>query len=272
MIWSDEKVEPALLDAKHRTLIFISDQREWLELCPLFGTVPGQHLVYVPAKIFNALPSAVGQDLCLRVVAHLAGELGEVLGLDLAAVDALQPAFAAHLAQVGGHRLVVDLRPGDQENLRLHAPHGTAHYRATPAFSRARHRSSTLPMIWWPARPDAVRIDSGWNCTPHRPASRSSIAITTPSGVAAVTSNPPRTSSAGAYRLWYRPAVNSAGSPASSEPPATWTRPGLPCAGSGSRDSAPPPGPPHPRQPQADPEARQGPPVPPSGPPGPPES
>ena len=54
---------------------------------------------------------------------------------------------------------------------------------------------------------------------------------------AAVTSNPPRTSPGGAYRLWYRPAVNSAGSPASSEPPATWTRPGLPCAGSGSRDS-----------------------------------
>src|SRR6185312_8542063 len=167
-------------------------------------------------------------------VAHLSGELGEILGLELAAVDALQPALAAHLAQVGGHRLVVDLRPGDQENLRLHAPHGTAHYMATPAFSRARHRSSTLPMIWCPARPDAVRIDSGWNCTPHRPASRSSIAITTPSGVTAVTSNPPRTSPAGAYRLWYRPAVNSAGSPA------TWTRPGLPCAGSGSRDSAPP--------------------------------
>ena len=25
-------------------------------------------------------------------------------------------------------------------------------------------------MIWCPARPDAVRIDSGWNCTAHRPA------------------------------------------------------------------------------------------------------
>src|SRR6266567_4116111 len=131
-------------------------------------------------------------------VANFAGELGEILGLELAAVDPLQPALAAHLAQVGGHRLVVDLRP------------------------------------------DAVRIDSGWNCTAHRPASWSSIAITTPSAVAAVTANPPRTSPAGAYRLWYLPAVNSAGSPASSEPPFTRTRPGLPCAGSGSRDSAPP--------------------------------
>src|SRR5882724_5584808 len=245
MIWSDEKVKAALLDAKHRTLIFISDQRERLELCPLFGTVPGQHLVYVLAKTFNALPSTVSQDFCLRVVAHLAGELGEILGLELAAVDPLQPAFAANLAQVGGHRVIVDLRPGDQEYLGLHAPHGSAHYRAPATFSRARHRSRTLPMIWCPARPDAVRIDSGWNCTAHRAAAGSSIAITTPSAPsgeqsAAVTSNPPRTSPAGAYRLWYRPAVNSAGSPASSAPPDTRTRPGLPCAGSGSRDRAPP--------------------------------
>ena len=60
-------------------------------------------------------------------------------------------------------------------------------------------------MIWCPDRPDAVRIDSGWNCTAHRPASSSSIAITTsaPSGERrdAVTANPPRTSPAGAYRL-----------------------------------------------------------------------
>src|SRR5215470_14804570 len=105
-------------------------------------------------------------------VAHLAGELGEVLGLELAAVDPLQPALAAHFPQVGSHRVVVDLRPGDQENLGLHAPHGTAHYSGSATFSgtRARHRSSTLPMIWWPDRPEAVRIDSGWNCTAHRPA------------------------------------------------------------------------------------------------------
>src|SRR5439155_25558721 len=75
-------------------------------------------------------------------VAHLAGELGEILGLELAAVDALQPALAAHPAQVGGHRLVVDLRPGDQENLGLHAPPGTAPYIARPALPRARHSSS----------------------------------------------------------------------------------------------------------------------------------
>src|SRR6201989_2985234 len=131
MIRSDEKVEPALLDAKHRTLIFISDQREWLELCTLVGTVPGQHLIYVRAKIFNVLPSAVGQDFCLTVVAHLAGELGEVLGLELAAVDALQPALAAHLAQVGGHRLVVGLRPAAQEKPGFHPPHGKSHYMQT---------------------------------------------------------------------------------------------------------------------------------------------
>ena len=94
---------------------------------------------------------------------------------------------------------------------------------AATTFSRARHRSRTLAMIWCPARPDAVRIDSGWNCTAQRAAAGSSIAITTPSAPsgeqsAAVTSNPPRTSPAGAYRLWYRPAVNSAGSPASSAP------------------------------------------------------
>src|SRR5690242_1444796 len=154
-----------------------------------------QNVLQVHLLIVAYLPDVRVEAGFPGAVAHLAGELGEVLGLELAAVDALQPALAAHLAQVGGHRLVVDLRPGDQENLRLHAPHGTAHYRAAPAFSRARHRSSTLPMIWCPARPDAVRIDSGWNCTPHRPASRSSIAITTPSGVAAFTSNPPRTSS-----------------------------------------------------------------------------
>src|SRR5690348_8486858 len=135
-------------------------------------------------------------------VAHLAGELGQVLGIELAAVDPLQPALAAHLAQVDGDRVVVDRWPGDQENLGLHAPHATAHYMALTAFSRARHRSRTLAMIWWPARPDAVRIDSGWNCTAHRAAAGSSIAITTPSGVHAVTSSPPRTSAAGAYRLW----------------------------------------------------------------------
>ena len=38
-------------------------------------------------------------------------------------------------------------------------------------------------MTWWPARPEAVRIDSGWNWTAQRPAAGSSMAITTPSGV-----------------------------------------------------------------------------------------
>src|SRR6202011_3965439 len=147
-------------------------------------------------------------------VAHLPGELARALRVvaELVAVQPLQPALAAHLAQVGGHRVVVDLRPGDQENLGFHAPHGTAHYRGLPVFSRARHSSSTLAMIWCPDRPDAVRIDSGWNCTAHRPACSSSIAMTTPSGVTAVTSKPPLTWSGTACSEWYRAAVNSHGS------------------------------------------------------------
>ncbi len=61
-------------------------------------------------------------------------------------------------------------------------------------------------MIWWPARPDAVRIDSGWNCTAHRGACSPSIAITTssaPSGACrdAVTRKPWPTSAGRAYRL-----------------------------------------------------------------------
>jgi hypothetical protein len=50
-------------------------------------------------------------------------------------------------------------------------------------------------MTRWPARPEAVRIDSGWNWTAQRPRSGSSIAITTPSAVTAVTANPPVTCS-----------------------------------------------------------------------------
>ena len=70
-------------------------------------------------------------------VADLAGELGQVLRVvaELIAVQPLQPALAAHLAQVSGHRLVVDLGPGDQENLGFHAPHAwhtTAAYRFSP--------------------------------------------------------------------------------------------------------------------------------------------
>ena len=53
-------------------------------------------------------------------------------------------------------------------------------------------------MIWWPERPAAVRIDSGWNWTAQRPAASSSIAITTPlcpsaELSAAVTVKPPFT-------------------------------------------------------------------------------
>ncbi len=49
-------------------------------------------------------------------------------------------------------------------------------------------------MTWWPERPAAVRIDSGWNWTAQRPAASSSIAMTAPSRVTAVTVKPPLTS------------------------------------------------------------------------------
>src|SRR6516162_241585 len=58
-------------------------------------------------------------------VAHLAGELGEVLRVvvELIAVQSLQPAVPADLAQVGGYRLVVDLGPRDQEHFGLNVAH-----------------------------------------------------------------------------------------------------------------------------------------------------
>ena len=57
----------------------------------------------------------------------------------------------------------------------------------------ARHSRSTFAITWRPVPPAAVRIDSGWNCTAHRAAAWSSIAITAPSGVTAVTVKPPFT-------------------------------------------------------------------------------
>ena len=59
-------------------------------------------------------------------------------------------------------------------------------------------RVSCFAITWWPTRPEAVRIDSGWNCTAHRPAAASSIAITAPSGVVADTVNPPLTAGSNA--------------------------------------------------------------------------
>jgi AcrR family transcriptional regulator len=68
--------------------------------------------------------------------------------------------------------------------------------------SRLRADARTLAITRWPERPAAVRIDSGWNWTAQRPAASSSIAITTPSGVAAVTVNPPFTAVSTAYSEW----------------------------------------------------------------------
>ena len=63
-------------------------------------------------------------------------------------------------------------------------------------------------MTWWPVRPAAVMIDSGWNCTAHRLARASSMAMAT-SPAAAVTVNPPPAAETGAYSEWYLAAVNS---------------------------------------------------------------
>src|SRR5215472_5277966 len=70
---------------------------------------------------------------------------------------------------------------------------------ADAAETRARQAARTLAITRWPQRPAAVRIDSGWNWTAQRPAASSSIAITTPSGVTAVTVNPPATAGSVAY-------------------------------------------------------------------------
>jgi hypothetical protein len=87
-----------------------------------------QDVLQVRLLVLADLPDVGVEARLPGAVAHLARELGEVLGVELAAVDSLEPALATHLPQVGGHRVVVDLRPGDQEHLGLHAPHGTAHY------------------------------------------------------------------------------------------------------------------------------------------------
>ena len=100
-------------------------------------------------------------------------------------------------------------------------------------------------MIWWPARPDAVRIDSGWNCTAHRPAAASSMAITTPSAPSgeqsdAVTVEPAADLPGRRVQAVVAPGGELGGQPGQQRSPGHLDQPGLPCAGSGSSDSAPP--------------------------------
>src|SRR5258708_15610367 len=130
------------------------------------------------------------------------GELGQVqrVVLEMALVEPFEPAASPDLGQVGGERVIVQLRPCDQENFGVHIPHDQAPYRCPPTLAaapvRVRHSLSTLATTTLPASPDAVRIDSGWNCTAHRRAAGCSIAITTslPPAVPVVTpvtANPP---------------------------------------------------------------------------------
>src|ERR1700758_1266784 len=85
-------------------------------------------------------------------VAHLAGELGEVLRVvvQLVAVQPLQPAVPADLPQVGGHRVVVDRGPSDQENFGVYRFHAfgvlmTQHPTLRPAAWRGTGRSGRRP-------------------------------------------------------------------------------------------------------------------------------
>src|SRR5215472_3959947 len=138
------------------------------------------------------------------------GEFGQVqrVVFQMALIEPFEPAASSYLRQVGGERVIVQLGSGDQENFGVHVPHDLGPYRCAPTLAavplRVRHSLSTLATTTRPASPDAVRIDSGWNCTAHRPTAGSSIAITTsppPAGsaVTAVTANPPMTWSAVAY-------------------------------------------------------------------------
>src|SRR5579859_162287 len=72
-------------------------------------------------------------------VAHLAGELGQVLRVvvQLAAIQPLQPALPPDFAQVGSDLAVVEPRLGDKEDLWLHAPHVTARYGLPGGFAAA---------------------------------------------------------------------------------------------------------------------------------------
>src|SRR5215469_6019054 len=146
-------------------------------------------------------------------VAEPSSELGQVQGVvvEVPFIEPFEPTASADLGEIGGERVVIQLRPGDQKNLGVHVPHDLAPYRCPPtlagASARVRHSRSTLATTTRPASPNAVRIDSGWNWTAHRLATGSSIAITTsrwpsapprsavPPGpaVTAVTANPPLT-------------------------------------------------------------------------------
>jgi NAD(P)H-flavin reductase/hemoglobin-like flavoprotein len=79
-----------------------------------------------------------------RPVAHLPGELGEVLRVDveLVPVQPFQPAFPANLPQVGTHRFIIDGRPGDQEHLRLNTAHASALYLVRKDFPVPRQRNT----------------------------------------------------------------------------------------------------------------------------------
>jgi hypothetical protein len=94
-----------------------------LQVGVLVGTDPGD--VRVQAR----LPGPVAQP---------PAEFGQVkrVIVQLAAVQPLQPALTADIAQVGGQRRVVNLGPGDQEHLGLHALHASAPYRRPSTSAR----------------------------------------------------------------------------------------------------------------------------------------
>ena len=72
-------------------------------------------------------PYDVGVESGLEgAVAEAPGELGQVLCVEVAPVEPLQPALPADLAQVAGELVIVEIRTGDEEHLGFDGAHGRA--------------------------------------------------------------------------------------------------------------------------------------------------
>src|SRR6266498_3011902 len=89
----------------------------------------GQDVLQVLHLISAYLADVRVQARFPRPVAQPTGELGEVLRIvrstvQVTAVETLQPALAADVAKVSGDRPVIELRPCDEDDIRLDVLHG----------------------------------------------------------------------------------------------------------------------------------------------------